>query len=164
MEDAKQIQDFPEYLVDRDGTVYTARNGAARRPSITRNGAVKITLYRDGVPYTKSLARLVAEAWLYNDFDPEIFDTPIHLDNDLKNNHVENLAWRPRWFAVKYQQQYWNEEYRTNRTVVEDVRTGEVYESMMGPCQRYGLLFVDVLNACLKGTEVFPIWKKFRFV
>lgn len=164
MENARPIPGFPEYVVDKDGSVYTVRSGLRRRPSITRHGAAKITLYKNGVAYTRSLPRIVAEVWLYNNYDPDIFDTPIHLDNDLRNNHVDNLEWRPRWFAVKYQQQYWNEEYRTNRTVVEEVKTGEVYSSIIIPCQKHGLLFIDVLNSCIKGTEVFPTWKRFRFV
>lgn len=164
MEDTKIIEEFPDYAIARDGTVYTISHGRPRRPSKTQQGAVKITLYRDGVPYTKSLALLVAKAWLYNDHDPEIFDTPIHLDNDPANNHVDNLAWRPRWFAVKYQQQYWNEEFRYSRTRIENIHTGEVFESIMDVCQAHGLLFVDVFKSCTKGTPVFPSWKIFGFL
>jgi hypothetical protein len=160
----KEIPGFPEYLVDVDGQVYTERTGLPRRPSMTREGAIKIALYRHGRPYTKSLARIVAETHVYNDHDPEVFDTPIHLDNDLSNNHSENLAWRPRWFAVKYQTQYWNPEYRYAKVRVEDTQTGEMYDSLMDVCQRYGFLFMDVLNSCIKGVTVFPTWKIFRFI
>lgn len=164
MEDPRPIEGFPDYVVDRDGTVYTAWKSRPRKPSFTREGAVKITLYRDGKAYTKSLALLVAKAHLYNDHDPEIFDTPIHLDNDLSNNHVDNLAWRPRWFAVKYQQQYWHPEYRYAKVRVQDEKTGVIYDNLMDPCQTFGLLAVDVLNSCTRGTHVFPKWKVFRFV
>ncbi len=76
METARPIEGFPDYVVDVDGSVYNARSGLRRRASRTQNGAVKITLYRAGRAYTKSLALLVAKAHLYNDYDPEIFDTP----------------------------------------------------------------------------------------
>lgn len=160
---AKPIEEFPDYVVDVDGTVRHARTGRVRRSSHTREGAVKITLFRDGQPHTRSLALIVAKAHLYNDHDPEIFDTPIHLDNDLSNNHVDNLAWRPRWFAAKYQHQYWNLEYRNSKVPVQDVQTGEVFETIMVPCQRYGLLFIDVWNSCLNETHVFPTWMIFQF-
>ncbi len=164
MDELRVIEDFPEYGVAKDGSIYNLATQNIRRASYTREGAVKITLFRDNRPYTRSLPKIVAEAWLYNDFNPEIFDTPIHLDNDLSHNHVDNLAWRPRWFAVKYQRQYWNEEYRYAKTMVEDVRTGDTYESMMGVCQRYGYLYLDVLRSCTKGDEVYPTWRQFRFV
>lgn len=164
MEDTKPIEGFPEYVIGKDGTVYTVASGLRRRSSRTREGSIKVTLYRDGKPYTKSLSLLVAKAWLYNDFDPDIFDTPIHLDNDPSNNHVENLAWRPRWFAVKYQRQYWNEEYRFSRVQVEDVKTGERYDGLMPVCQKYGYLYIDVLRSCTKNDEVFPTWRQFRFI
>lgn len=164
MQNPRPIEGFPDYVVDVDGSVYTAHRQRLRRPSHTREGAVKITLYHDGKPHTRSLARIVANAHLYNDHDPEIFDTPIHLDNDLSNNHVDNLAWRPRWFAKKYQAQYWNPEFRYNKVVVEDVSTGKVYEGLMEPCQKFGLLYTDVINSCLKGTTVFPTNKRFNFI
>lgn len=164
MEETKPIEGFPEYVIDRAGTVYTVASGLRRKPSKTREGALKVTLYREGRPYTKSLSLLVAKAWLYNDFDPDIFDTPIHLDNDQSNNHVDNLAWRPRWFAIKYQRQYWNEEYRFSRVKVQDVKTGERYEGLMDVCQKYGYLYMDVIRSCTKHDEVFPTWRKFRFI
>lgn len=164
MEDTRPVEGFPDYLIDRNGTVYTEASGLKRKPSKTRDGAMKITLYRDGKPYTKSLSLLVAKTWVYNDFDPDIFDTPIHLDNDQENNHADNLAWRPRWFAVKYQRQYWNEEFRFSRVVVREKRSGIVYDTIMQACQYYGYLYMDVLKSCTKHESVFPTWKEFEFV
>lgn len=164
MDNAKPIDGFPEYVIDKDGSIYNADTGLKRKPSFTQQGAVKITLFRNGQPHTKSLSLLVAKAWVYNNHDPEIFDTPIHLDNDTTNLHANNLAWRPRWFAVKYQKQYWNEEFRYSRTRVEDVQTGVIYDGLIEPCQRFGLLYIDVLSSCSRGDNVFPTWKTFRFV
>lgn len=164
IDNAKPIEGFPEYLVDRDGSVYTKASGLRRKTSLTQAGAVKITLVRQGRAFTKSLSLLVARAWLYNDFDPEIFDTPIHLDNDLTNNHVDNLAWRPRWFAIKYQRQYWNEDFRFATTRVQDVRTDEIFNSLLEVCQQHGFLYLEVLRSCTRGDSVFPTWKEFRFV
>lgn len=165
-ETLKEIYDFPGYSVARNGSVYNTNYLVPRviRPSLTRQGAVKVTLYKDGQPKTRSLAKIVAEHWLYNDHDPNIFDTPIHLDNNQQNNHVDNLAWRPRWFAVKYQQQYWNLEFRNSKTPVVDVQKEEVWPSIMAVCQAYGILFTDVFASCTRGDVVFPTRKIFRFV
>ena len=164
IEGAVPIEDFPEYSITKEGRIYTRRNGLERRASMTREGAVKITLYYGGVPYTRSLPLLVAKAFLWNDHNPEIFDTPIHLDNDLSHNHVDNLAWRPRWFAVKYQKQYWNPEFRNATTMIEDTQTGRLYDSYIEPCQQFGILYMDVIQSCLRGGEVFPTRKRFVYV
>ncbi len=50
VDNAKQIEDFPDYSIEPDGTVYSLVNGRIRRPSMTREGAVKITLYHEGMP------------------------------------------------------------------------------------------------------------------
>lgn len=160
----RELEDFPEYVIDESGTIVNINSGLIRKLSRTREGAIKVTLFRDGRPYTKSVALLVAKTWLYNDYDPDIFNTPIHLDNDPTNNHVNNLAWRPRWFAVKYQRQYWNEEYRFSRTRVQDTQTGEIYESLIDVCQKYGYLYMDVIRSCTRHEVVFPTWREFCFV
>lgn len=161
---SKPIEGFADYVVGEDGTVYNTRRNVKVRPSKTQRGATKVTLYRDGRPYTKSLALLVAQAHLWNDFDPELFNTPIHLDNDSDNNCVENLAWRPRWFAVKYSRQYWMTDYRYNKSMIQEVTTGIVYKGAMEVCQKYGVLFVDVVRSCTHNTTVFPQFKQFRFL
>lgn len=164
MNELKTIKEFPDYGVAKNGSVYNIANQKVRRVSYTREGAVKITLFRDQKPHTRSLTKIVADTWLYNDFDPEIFDTAIHLDNDLSNNHVDNLVWRPRWFAVKYQKQYWNEEYRYSKVRVQDVKSVKIYQTMMEACQTHGYLYIDVLRSCTKGDEVYPTWRQFRFL
>lgn len=163
MTNYREIEDFPGYSVGDDGTVVN-EYGRPIKPSITQRGASKITLYRGGVSFTKSVSLLVANAHVYNDWDPEIFDTPIHLDNDLRNNRADNLAWRPRWFAIKYQKQYWDENYRTSRAKVENVDTGETFVGMVEVCQRYGILWVDVFKSCTTGAHVFPRGYVFSFV
>lgn len=159
----KEIEGFPGYSVSDDGQVIN-EYGRPIKPSITQRGASKVTLYRGGVAFTKSLSLIVAKEHVYNDWDPEIFDTPIHLDNDLQNNRAENLAWRPRWFAIKYQKQYWQENYRTAKTPIEEVDTGEYFEGFVEPCQKYGVLWVDVFKSCTTGIHVFPRGNVFRFV
>lgn len=159
----KPIEGFEDYAISMSGDVINSNTGLLRKRSLTQAGSVKITLFKNGNPHTKSLSLLVAKAWLYNDHDPEIFDTPIHLDNDTTNVHVDNLAWRPRWFAVKYQRQYWNEEFRYAKTRVVDTQTNLVYENLVDPCQKYGLLYMDIIRSCTRGDNVFPTWKVFRF-
>lgn len=161
---AKEIEDFPDYVITPEGNVFVKETGNIRKPSLTQNGQVKIILFRDGKRYTKSLALLVARAWLHNDRNPEIYDTPIHLDNDLTNNHVDNLAWRPRWFAIKYQKQYWTNNYRYSTVAVQDVQTGEIFNTLLEVCQRYGYLYMDVIRSCTHNESVFPSWRTFRFV
>lgn len=164
MKDAVPIDEFPDYLITKEGRVYTARNMMERRPSMTREGAMKITLYHEGLPYTRSLPLLIAKAFLWNDHNPEVFDTPIHLDNDLSHNHVDNLAWRPRWFAVKYQKQYWTTEFRNAHTKLQDVDTGVVYDSYIEPCQEFGILYIDIIQSCLQGSDCFPTRKRFVYL
>lgn len=160
----KRIPEFPDYEIDETGTIYTARNGALRRFSRTMDGAPKITLYRDGIPYTRSLALLVAQVHLHNDHDPNVFNTPIHLNNDPMDCRVENLMWRPRWFALKYHRQYWLEEFRYATTELVDMETGTAYRGFVEPCQTFGLLYLDVIRSCTRGGPVMPYRnKEFRY-
>lgn len=163
LSDTRLIDGFDDYVITKAGDVVNVQSGLLRKPSRTQAGAIKITLFLNGKPRTKSLSLVVAKAWVYNDHDPEIFDTPIHLDNDPSNVHADNLMWRPRWFAVKYHKQYWQAEYRYSETRVIDDQTGDEYKSLVEVCQKFGFLYVDVLNSCTRNEYVFPSYKIFRF-
>lgn len=161
----KEVKDFPMYCVSDKGEVFRNNYGRLRRVKAFPNGqgAMKVTLSMHNQLYTKSVAKLVAQAFVWNDHDPEIWNTPIHLDNNLENNSAANLRWRPRWFALKYQRQWRNPEYRFATTMVQDTKTLEVY-NILEACQHFGVLLVDVMNSCTSGEDVFPTNRNFVFV
>ena len=159
----KSIPEFPDYSVSDQGEVRSDRYNRIRNTSMTAGGAAKVTLFKGDKPYTRSLALLVTQAHVWNDYDPEFFNTPIHLNNDLMDNRSMNLAWRPRWFALKYQKQYYTEEFRFATTSVIDLETALCYHNLHEPCQEFGLLYVDILRSCSGGGVVFPTWKEFIY-
>ena len=70
----------------------------------------------------------------YREMGP--FDTPINLDGDRHNNRVENLTWRPRWFAIKYNQQFRHPYENPIPARIMDLKTGEVSENSFQCAQR----------------------------
>src|SRR3954463_11128186 len=118
----KPIDGFPGYSISSYGRV---RNDETDRIlALTRNqhGVVQVGLMRDGLQYKRGVALLVARAFL----DPpaiETFDTPINLDGDRCNNHIDNLMWRPRWFAVKFHQQFDGHIPKINEPI-QEIHTG----------------------------------------
>lgn len=161
----KPVKDFPMYCVSDKGEVF--RNDWSRlkriQPSLNGQGAPKVTLSKHGELYTKSVAKLVAEVFVWNDHDPEVWNTPIHLDGNLENNSASNLRWRPRWFALKYQRQWSKYNYQEAETLVQDTKTLETF-TIVEACQHYGVLLIDIMNSCTSGEDVFPTNRNFIFV
>jgi hypothetical protein len=114
---------------------------------------------RDGVQKHRSVPLLVAKAFLPE--PPGPFDTPINLDGDRHNNHVENLAWRPRWFAIKYNQQFKYPYPSSIMSPLQDLKTGEVSENSFECAKRYGLLEHDLVLSILTRTYVWPTYQEF---
>ena len=160
MDDAVQIDEFPQYLINPEGRVWNSRTGKEVQPGMTKTGLVKINLYRDKVLYTRSLPLLVARAFLPNDRNPEVFNTPIHLDCNPHNNHVSNLAWRPRWFAVLYYKQQFFETHQKNMLCIKDLDTGEIVGGIADACRRYGVLSADIIDSEGYGQKIFPTQKR----
>lgn len=156
-----QISDFLDYSVHFTGIV--RKNSDLRVMALQQNqhGVINVGLYRDGRQYKRSVAVLVAEAFLPRAV-PETFDTPIHLDGDLANNHVENLMWRPRWFARAYHQQFDN-PIRLER-VIQDCKTGERFKNSRAVCTTYGLLEGDLQMSMVRETYVWPTYQEFQVV
>jgi hypothetical protein len=158
-EEWKPIETFPGYSVSSWGRIRTDKTG--RILSLTPNqfGVMQVGMMRDGIQHHRSVPLLVAKAFLPR--EPGAFDTPINLDGNRYNNQIDNLVWRPRWFAIKYNQQF---RYAYDRPIymkIIDLKTGEVSNNSLDCAKRYGLLEQDLVLSILNRTYVWPTYQEF---
>lgn len=158
--DWKPIEEFPGYSVSDTGMVRNDSTDRIMALSPNQHGIMQVGLMRNLVQYKRGVALLVAKAFL----EPHsVFNTPINLDGDRANNHIYNLAWRPRWFAIMYHRQFFNDKRGFAEPIVE-TRTGELFESSWEAAIKYGLLDREILIATLNRTYVWPTFQEFRLV
>jgi hypothetical protein len=161
----QEIAGFETYAISNYGRVRNLRRDSILLPSVNRQGIAKVGLFSSEGLTSRSVAALVADAFLERD-RPE-FDTPIQLDGDRTNCHIENLMWRPRWFAVKYHRQFYVEQFRFFKpNPFFEIETEEVFEDYIKPCTTYGLHYRDVQLSYLNNGRdpVFPTWQRFRIL
>ena len=157
-----RIPNFPDYSVSSHGEVRNDEMLHLLKPSTNQYGVAFVGLVRDRIQYKRGLARLVANAFLPQ--GPVAFDTPINLDGDRLNCDVENLMWRPRWFAIQYHQQF-RAPYRNHVNVpLRDIESGEVHPTSYDAAIRYGLLERDLVLSMLNSTWVWPTYQRFEIV
>lgn len=150
------------YSVSNYGRIRSDRSGRILSLVVNQYGVVCVGMMRDGEQRHRSVPLLVARAFLEVPF--EAFDTPINLDGDRHNNHVDNLVWRPRWFAIRYNQQF-RDPYRfTIPNRIEDVKTGDISENSFECAKRYGLLEEDLVLSIFNRTYVWPTYQEFRAI
>lgn len=157
------IPEFPDYEVSNFGRVANADGDYIIRPSATQQGGLKVALRKNKQAYTRSVKRLVAEAWVPGQDD--IFDTPIHLDADQFNCRADNLEWRPRWFSWKYHHQFRDiPEHYNIGPYVEIDEIGVVvraYTDLVEIAKTHGLLLDELWEGVHMRTPIFPQWKLF---
>lgn len=157
----RTIREFPDYEVSSYGRVAHKEQDVLMRVSHTLQGGLKVGLTEDGKQYTRSIRRLVADAFV--DGKDQHFNTPIILDGDQNNCSAQNLAWRPRWFAWHYTNQFKDipDIYRQG-PIVEVDPSGEILEVYLDTYEvgiTFGLLFYEVwrcLNTPYDKPRVFP--------
>lgn len=158
-EEWRTIEFFPDYEVSNYGRVRTSKTGRILQLNVNQYGLVQVGLMRNGVQRHRSVPLLVAKAFLSD--SEGAFDTPINLDGDRYNNRLENLTWRPRWFAIKYNRQFrYPYEDRIDSPIV-DLKTGEISENSLECAKRYGLLEKDLVLSIMNRTYVWPTYQQF---
>lgn len=179
----KSIDLFPDYSVSDHGRIRTDKSGRILLLSVNQFGVVQVGLMRttqrtvfvedesgalrkeivyERIQRHRSVPLLVAKAFLPE--EPGPFDTPINLDGDRYNNHVDNLAWRPRWFAIKYNRQFRHPYHNSIFNPIVDLETGEVSENSFECAKRYGLLEEDLVLSILNRTYVWPTYQRFGII
>jgi hypothetical protein len=156
-----KIPMFPNYSVSSEGVV---RNEDTDREMVVhrnQRGIAYVSLTKNKVQYKRSLAILVAEAFLSR---PSFaFDTPINLNGDRLDCTADNLMWRPRWFATKYFQQFMYGSVGSIQLPVQIVETEEIFEGgSFHAATTLGLLDREIAISAMTKNYVWPINKHFR--
>ena len=159
MSDYVPILGFENYGISQEGRVINFKTRKILREHLSRDH-VYVGLNDGGSTYPKLVSRLVLSTFQPEPFNPWIFDTPIHHDYNTRNNHVNNLSWRPRWFALKYRKQGANLD---NPNVVwrtfQPLRARglvEVFPTSKEAAVVFGVLEMDITARAGTGEGVFP--------
>jgi hypothetical protein len=155
------ISPFPMYSVSTYGRIRNDKTDRVLALMVNHEGVVHVGLRRNNTQYKRSVTVLVAKAFVPRPAN-ENFDTPINLDGDRTNNHISNILWRPRWFAVDYFRQFLPGAPRGFMCPVEDMKTKERFETSFDAAVKYGLLDREILLATLNRTFVWPTYQMFR--
>lgn len=126
------IPSFPVYSASNYGRI--RNNGTGRIMHVFTNprGYLTLTLRKDNTQVTKSVHRLVAEAFLGG---PHPGLDVNHIDGDKTNNCIENLEWCTREDNVRHAV-HTGLRPGPRRRAVRIVETGEVFESIR-ECAKY---------------------------
>lgn len=158
----KPVAGFPGYSINPQGQVSRDSTGRLLIPRYNQYGVPYVGLMREWRQCSRSLPRLVAMTFLH--IPSVIFDTPIQLDGNPKNCRVGNLMWRPRWYAIRYKQQF-DERYDNSiETPVRAVSEGEIFPNSFVAACRYGLLEREVVLSIVNRTLTWPTYQTFELV
>lgn len=157
-----EIAEFPGYSVSSEGRVMNNNTGRVLALQMNQHGVVNAGLMKNGIQHKRSVALLVATAFL-PPASSKAFNTPINLDGDKTNNAVENLMWRPRWFAREYHRQFPIRKPAL-RSTLRDTKTGEVYENSADAAVRNGLLDKEVFTSTINRTFAWPTYQLFQVI
>lgn len=155
----KPIEGFDDYSVSNFGRIRKNKTGRILSVSPNQFNVVQVGLMKEGTQYHRSVPLLVAKAFL--PVKPGPFDTPINLNGDRLDNHVDNLVWRPRWFAIKYNRQFRYSYDNPINLPIQDKKTGEISTDSFECAKQYGLLEEEIVLAILNRTYVWPTYQEF---
>lgn len=155
------VAGFPSYSVNTLGEVRHNKTGRIKATSPNTQGIHSVIMTLDKENFRRSVAVMVAETFIEKPVTREQL-SPINLDGDRSNNAVENLAWRPRWFAVEYHKQFHPGYHPCLTRPIRDVDSGYEYSDSMVAATMHGLLDKDILLSIHNRTIVFPTNQMFE--
>lgn len=171
MQEWRAVNEFPGYFVSDVGYVRNDRTDRIMTNLVNQFGVVNVSLMRNGIQHKRAVSHLVAKAFIPKptrgdaliDMYEDRFNTPINLNGDKFDNRVNNLQWRPRWFAVQYSRQFIIGPASIKRPIYE-IKTGEEFPNSWEAALTYGLLDVEILASMVERTYVWPTYQQFDLI
>lgn len=161
-DDWRPVVGFDGYSINPLGQVVRDSTGRLLVPRYNQYGVPYVGLMRDWQQCNRSLPRLVARTFLPAPSD--IFDTPIQIDGDPTNCHVNNLMWRPRWYAILYKRQFEDRYAQPINEPIHAVNENERFRDSLEAACHYGLLEREVVLSVHNRTPAWPTYQYFELV
>jgi hypothetical protein len=155
------LRDYPGYSGNGLGQIRNDKRDRILSNVVSQSGHVYVGLIYNGVQVKRSVAKLITEAFLPTPKQRH-FTTPIHLNGELSDCHVSNLLLRPRWFAMRFTQQF--KRPQPEHAPVRNKLTGMVYQDCWPLVMGFGLLYLDIVLSATNMTYVFPTMQMFEWV
>jgi len=95
----KELQRNTNYMVDKQGNVYSKKRNKILSPKENHDGYLRIQLWKANKCEYVSIHRLIAETFIEN-VDNKPFVN--HIDGNKQNNNVENLEWCTQKENIKH--------------------------------------------------------------
>lgn len=159
-EDWRPVHEFPGYSINPLGQVSRDSTGRLLQPRLNQDGVLYVGLMREWYQRSRSVALLVARAFLEQ--PTEIFNTPIQLDGDPYNCQVDNLMWRPRQYAILYKRQFKSRYENPIPDPVRAINEKERFPNSLAAACRYGLLEREVVLSIANRTYAWPTYQYFE--
>lgn len=165
------IKNFPGYIVSEFGDVYSVNynhTGILKKLSPCKNhkGYLQVHLWKNNKGYSKTVHRLVAEAFLPNINNlPEIN----HINGDKTDNCVKNLEWISssdnllHSYRVLGRKHRWGKDNKCSKIILQ-IKDGSVIAEFYGAneASRCTKVYFSDIHKCCKGklkTAGGYIWK-----
>lgn len=155
------VNEFPNYRISNLGNVINRRRGTFMATSVSNFGHTKVSLSNEGSRHTRSVALLVAEAFVER---PDVLcDSVVVLNGDLSDVRADNLAWRPAWFAWQYSRQLKCVPplHYTDLKIINE-HTEQIYPSIVDAGITEGLLWADIWQSTYTGKQLYPYRHSFK--
>lgn len=162
MEDWVPLLGYPGYSASSLGRIRNDRRDRLLAIGQMKTSYAYVSLIKDGSQVNRSVAKLIGESFLPSPQNAS-FTTPIHFDGDLSNCRVDNLDWRPRWFAIKHTMQF-RRDLPSYPDPVREIRSGETFDNCWNAVFEYGLLYMDLVLSIYNKTYVFPTMQSYEWM
>lgn len=148
-----ELEEFPNYSVSTHGRVMNNLTERVMKLQRNRGGIVVVTFHEEGKAFLRAVKNLVSDTFLPRTHIiwtpegtqdecevPDNYTTPIQVDTDQTNCRVDNLAWRPRWFAMEYTRQFREPNVRHTFGPIVEIHTEERFATLSEAARAYGLI------------------------
>jgi len=100
-----EIINYPNYLIYRDGRVFSKKSNKFLKESTNKDGYKQLSLWKDRKEKKFKIHRLIGIHYIRN---PENKETIDHINRNRSDNRVENLQWATRKEQSENQGKYKN--------------------------------------------------------